>query len=134
MSEKKEFTFLNFNMVDLCIFYGVFLFLWGILISFMSESNSITSYIPSISGLPVFILSLISKIFPKRQKIFMHIVVIFIFLIFIGGLDFLRNLSGQIGMGSTWASSSKLMMLLSGGIFLYLSIMSFMHARKNSKD
>ena len=134
MSDKKEFTFLNFNMVDLCIFYGVFLFLWGILISFMSESNSITSYIPSILGLPILILSLISKIFPKRQKVYMHIVVIFIFLILIGGLDFLRNLSGQIGMGSTWASSSKLMMLLSGGIFSYLSIMSFRHARKSLQD
>ena len=134
MSDKKEFTFLNFNMVDLCILYGVFLFLWGIVISFISESNSITSYIPSILGLPILILSLISKIFPKRQKLYMHIVVIFIFLILIGGLDFLRNLSGQIGMGSTWASSSKLMMLLSGGIFFYLSIMSFMHARKSIQD
>lgn len=134
MSDKKEFTFLNFNMVDLCIFYGVFLFLWGIVISFISESNSITSYIPSILGLPILILSLISKIFPKRQKLYMHIVVIFIFLILIGGLDFLRNLLGQSGMGSTWASSSKLMMLLSGGIFFYLSIMSFRHARKSLQD
>ena len=134
MSDKKEFTFLNFNMVDLCIFYGVFLFLWGIVISFISESNSITSYIPSILGLPILILSLISKIFLKRQKLYMHIVVIFIFLILIGGLDFLRNLSGQIGMGNTWASSSKLMMLLSGGIFFYLSLMSFRHARKSLQD
>ena len=134
MSDKKEFTFLNFNMVDLCIFYGVFLFLWGIVISFISESNSITSYIPSILGLPILILSLISKILPKRQKLYMHIVVIFIFLILIGGLDFLRNLLGQSGMGSTWASSSKLMMLLSGGIFFYLSIMSFRYARKSLQD
>ena len=134
MLDKKEFTFLNFNMVDLCIFYSVFLILWGVIISFISESNSITSYIPSMIGAPVLIFSYLAKVFPERQKLFMHIVVIFILIIFLGGLDFLRGFLGQSGMGSIWASSSKLMMLLSGGLFYYLSIMSFRHARKNLKD
>tara|TARA_Y100000766_G_C18768658_1_gene537263 strand:+ start:174 stop:359 length:186 start_codon:yes stop_codon:yes gene_type:complete len=60
----------------------------------------------------------------------MHISVVFGLLIFLGGLDFLRGAFGS-GMGSVWASSSKLMMLLSGGFYCYLCIMSFRFARKN---
>ena len=134
MSDKNEFTFLNYNIVDLCIFYSIFLVLWGIAVSFISGSNSITSFIPSMLGIPVFLFSFTSKVFPSKQKLFMHIVVIFILIIFLGGLDFLRNLFGQDGMGSIWASSSKFMMLISGGFFLYLSIMSFRHARKNATN
>ena len=134
MSDKNEFTFLNYNIVDLCIFYSIFLVLWGIAVSFVSGSNSITSFIPSMLGIPVFLFSFTSKVFPSKQKLFMHIVVIFILIIFLGGLDFLRNLFGQDGMGSIWASSSKFMMLISGGFFLYLSIMSFRHARKNATN
>ena len=131
MSDKNEFTFLNYNIVDLCIFYSIFLVLWGIAVSFLSSSNSITSFIPSILGVPVLLFSFISKMFPSKQKLFMHIVVMFILIIFLGGLDFLRNFFGHDGMGSIWASSSKFMMLLSGGVFLYLCVMSFRHARKN---
>ena len=72
--------------------------------------------------------------FPSKQKLFMHIVVIFILIIFLGGLDFLRNFFGHDGMGSIWASSSKFMMLLSGGFFLYLCVMSFRYARKNATN
>ena len=134
MSDKKEFKFLGFNIIDLCIFYAVFLISWGIIISFMSSSNSFTSYIPSILGFPILFFSLLSKFFTAKQKLFMHIVVFFIALIFIGGLDFLRSFVGQSGMGSVWASSSKFMMLVSGGIFIYLCIMSFRYARQNKGE
>ena len=134
MSDTKEFKFLNFNIIDLCIFYAIFLIAWGLIISFISGSNSITSYIPSILGFPILFFSLLSKIFTAKQKLFMHIVVFFIALIFIGGLDFLRSFVGQSGMGSVWASSSKFMMLVSGGIFIYLCIMSFRYARQNKGD
>ena len=134
MSDKNEFTFLNYNIVDLCIFYSIFLVLWGVAVSFLSSSNSITSFIPSILGVPVLLFSFISKMFPSKQKLFMHIVVMFILIIFLGGLDFLRNFFGHDGMGSIWASSSKFMMLLSGGFFLYLCVMSFRYARKNATN
>ncbi len=98
MSDKNEFTFLNYNIVDLCIFYSIFLVLWGIAVSFVSGSNSITSFIPSMLGIPVLLFSFTSKVFPSKQKLFMHIVVIFILVIFLGGLDFLRNLFSQDGM------------------------------------
>ena len=132
MSDKNEFTFLNYNIVDLCIFYSIFLVLWGVAVSFLSGSNSITSFIPSILAVPVLLFSFTSKMFPSKQKLFMHIVVIFILIIFLGGLDFLRNLFVHDGMGSIWASSSKFMMLLSGGFFLYLCVMSFRYARNNA--
>ena len=130
MSDKKEFTFFNINIVDISIIYAMFLIIWGMSISFISESNSFTSLIPSILGLPILIFSYLSKIFPSKQKLFMHISVIFGLIIFLGGLDFLRGAFGS-GMGSIWASSSKLMMLLSGGFYCYLCIMSFRFARKN---
>ena len=85
-------------------------------------------------GIPVLLFSFTSKVFPSKQKLFMHIVIIFILIIFLGGLDVLRNLFSQDGMGSIWAASSKFMMLISGGFFLYLCIMSFRHARKNATN
>ena len=132
MDEKKEFTFFSLNIVDLSIIYAMFLIIWGMSISIISESNSITSLIPSILGLPILVFSYLSKVFPSKQKLFMHIVVIIGLLIFIGGLDFIRGFLASNGMGSIWASSSKLMMLISGGVFCYACILSFMHARRKT--
>ena len=132
MDEKKEFTFISLNIVDLSIIYAMFLIIWGMSISIISESNSITSLIPSILGLPILVFSYLSKVFPSKQKLFMHIVVIIGLLIFLGGLDFVRGFLTSNGMGSIWASSSKLMMLISGGVFCYACILSFMHARRKT--
>jgi len=130
--KKKEFTFISLNIVDLSIIYAMFLIIWGMSISIISESNSITSLIPSILGLPILVFSYLSKVFPSKQKLFMHIVVIIGLLIFLGGLDFIRGFLTSNGMGSIWASSSKLMMLISGGVFCYACILSFMHARRKT--
>ena len=132
MDEKKEFTFISLNIVDLSIIYAMFLIIWGMSISIISESNSITSLIPSILGLPILVFSYLSKVFPSKQKLFMHIVVIIGLLIFLAGLDFIRGFLTSNGMGSIWASSSKLMMLISGGVFCYACILSFMHARRKT--
>ena len=132
MDEKKEFTFISLNIVDLSIIYAMFLIIWGMSISIISESNSITSLIPSILGLPILVFSYLSKVFPSKQKLFMHIVVIIGLLIFLGGLDFIRGFLTSNVMGSIWASSSKLMMLISGGVFCYACILSFMQARRKT--
>ena len=132
MDEKKEFKFISLNIVDLSIIYAMFLIIWGMSISIISESNSITSLIPSILGLPILVFSYLSKVFPSKQKLFMHIVVIIGLLIFLGGLDFIRGFLTSNVMGSIWASSSKLMMLISGGVFCYACILSFMHARRKT--
>ena len=74
---SQQFKFFGLNAINFSIVFSVFLITWGIIVSVASGSNSITSLIPTFLGIPIFILSLLSKIFPKSQKILMHIVIIF---------------------------------------------------------
>ena len=127
----KEFTFLGRSMESVSIIYGIFLIIWGIAISFISSSNSLTSFIPSIFGIPILLFSILSVKFPERKKLFMHIVVTFGLIVFIGGLDFSRGLIKGTSFTNMWADTSKLMMLMTGLIFTYLCIKSFIFARKN---
>ena len=127
----KEFTFLGISMESISITYGIFLIIWGIAVSVISGSNSLTSFIPSIFGLPILLFSILSVKFPNRKKLFMHIVVTFGLIIFIGGLDFSRGLMKGTSFTNMWADTSKLMMLITGIIFTYLCVKSFIFARKN---
>ena len=88
---KLEFRTLGMTMESLSIRYALFLILWGIIVSLLSNSDSFTSYIPSILGLPILIFAYLSIKFVSKKKLFMHIVVFFGLIIFIGGLDFLRS-------------------------------------------
>tara|TARA_B100001989_G_scaffold29136_1_gene17405 strand:- start:1338 stop:1802 length:465 start_codon:yes stop_codon:yes gene_type:complete len=127
---NNEYKIFGLTIEKLSIFYGLFLVLWGVLISFISGSDSFTSYIPSILGLPILILSFFSIKFSSRKKLFMHIVVIIGLIIFLGGLDFIRALIIGNAFDNIWADISKLMMLITGLIFVYQCIKSFMHAKK----
>ena len=127
----KEFTFLGISMESISITYGIFLIIWGIAVSVISGSNSLTSFIPSIFGLPILLFSILSVKFPNRKKLFMHIVVTFGLIVFIGGLDFSRGLMKGTSFTNMWADTSKLMMLITGIIFTYLCVKSFIFARKN---
>ena len=127
----KEFTFLGISMESISITYGIFLIIWGIAVSVISGSNSLTSFIPSIFGLPILLFSILSVKFPNRKKLFMHIVVTFGLIVFIGGLDFSRGLMKGTSFTNMWADTSKLMMLITGLMFTYLCIKSFIFARKN---
>ena len=95
------------------------------------RDSSITSYIPSILGIPVISLSLLAIILPKRKRLLMHIVVIFGLIIFLGGLDFFRNIANPFE--NLWADTSKLMMLMTGSFFTYLCVKSFIFVRKNKQ-
>ena len=128
---NKEFKVLNLTIEKFSLTYGLFLILWGILISFISGSSSLTSYIPSILGLPLIIFSYLTIKFPSRKKLFMHIVVIFGLIIFLGGLDVIRSLIGGYAFENFWADVSKTMMLLTGLYFLVQCVRSFIFARKN---
>ena len=88
---NKEFKVLNLTIEKFSLSYGLFLILWGIVISFISKSSSATSYIPSFLGLPLIIFSFLTLKFPSKRKLFMHIVVIFGLIIFLGGLDVIRS-------------------------------------------
>ncbi len=131
--EKQEFRSLGIKIESLSVIYGLFLILWGIIISLLSKSDSFTSYIPSFLGIPVLMFSYLTIKIPSKKKLFMHIVVFFGLIIFIGGLDFIRSIiTGNI-FENYWADLSKLMMLLTGLYFNTQCIKSFIHARK-TKD
>tara|TARA_B100000579_G_scaffold362467_1_gene320600 strand:- start:67 stop:462 length:396 start_codon:yes stop_codon:yes gene_type:complete len=128
---NKEFTFLGNSMENISMIYGIFLIIWGLGVSILSGSQSITSLIPAILGLPILIFSFFAKKLPERKKLFMHIVVLIGFILFLGGLDFIRGLiQGNIFV-NLWASSSKLMMMISGLLFIILCAKSFVFNRKN---
>tara|TARA_B100000945_G_scaffold43708_1_gene29876 strand:+ start:33 stop:443 length:411 start_codon:yes stop_codon:yes gene_type:complete len=128
---NKEFKVLNLTIEKFSLTYGFFLILWGVVISFISGSSSATSYIPSFLGLPLIIFSYLTIKFPSKKKLFMHIVVIFGLIIFLGGLDVIRSLIGGYVFENFWADVSKTMMLLTGLYFLVQCVKSFIFARKN---
>ena len=130
-SDMKEFKPLGLKIENLSIIYGLFLISWGIIVSVLSNSQSFTSYIPSLLGLPIFIFSYLSTKYENKKKFFMHIVVLFGLVIFLGGLDFLRSLFSGNLFENFWADTSKLIMLLTGMLFLYYCIKSFIYARVN---
>ena len=128
---NKEFKVLNLTIEKFSLTYGLFLVVWGIVISFISGSLSVTSYIPSFLGLPLIVFSYLTLKFPSKKKLFMHIVVIFGLIIFLGGLDVVRSLIGGYAFENFWADASKIMMSLTGLYFLVQCVRSFIFARKN---
>ena len=127
--QEQEFKIFNLEMERISVIYGLFLIVWGVIISFVSQSDSMTSYIPSFLGLPVLLFGYLSLRFPEKKKIFMHIVVLFGIIIFLGGFDIFRNISTLFE--NFWADLSKSMLLISGFIFSYWNIKSFIFIRKN---
>ena len=132
--ENLEFKVFGLNIETFSVFYGSFLIFWGLLVSFISGSNSLTSFIPSFIGLPILIFSNLSIKFTSRKKIFMHIVVLFGLIAFLGGLDFFRSILNGTVFQNIWADISKLILLTTGGYFVYQCIRSFIFARKSNKQ
>ena len=133
-NESKEFLVFNKPIEKFSILYGFFLLLWGIVISLISGSDSFTSYIPSILGLPIIIFSFLAIKYPNKTKLYMHITVIFGLIIFLGGLDFIRSVITGYAFNNLWADISKLMMLLSGFYFTLQCVKSFIHVRKTKSE
>jgi len=129
-SNVNEFKIFGLSIEIFSVLYGSFLIFWGVIISFISGSESMTSFIPSIIGLPILIFSNLSLKFEKKKKLFMHIVVFFGLVTLLGGLDLIRLLvNGSIFL-NFWADISKLMMLFTGIFFVTQCIRSFIHARR----
>ena len=126
---NEEFKWCGLKVEKLSLYYGVFLISWGLVISLISGSDSFTSYIPSVLGLIVFLFSVLAIKIPNKKKLFMHIVVLFGVIIFLGGLDVLRSLDNLFD--NYWADLSKLMLLVTGFCFTVISIKSFIFIRKN---
>ena len=128
--QKEEFKIFDKNMEKLSILYGLFLFLWGIIVSFLSNSLSFTSYIPSYLGILIVIFSFLALKLPNNKKLLMHIVATLGLITVLGGLDLIRLILKGSLFVNFWADLSKLMMLVTGSIFVYLCFMSFRFARK----
>lgn len=126
---NEDFKWCGLTVEKLSVYYGAFLISWGLVISLISGSDSFTSYIPSVLGLIIFIFSVLAIKIPNKKKLFMHIVVLFGVVIFLGGLDVLRSLDNLFD--NYWADLSKLMLLVTGFCFTVINIKSFIFIRKN---
>ena len=130
MEQQTVFTVLGKNIEQLSIYYGFFLFIWGVTVSLLSGSTSFTSYIPSYIGSVVILFSYLSIKFSNKKKLFMHIVALTGVLIVLGGLDVIRSaINGKL-LNNYWADMSKIMMLITGVLFVYFCFMSFRFARR----
>ena len=129
---NEEFKWCGLTVEKLSVYYGVFLISWGLIISLISGSDSITSYIPSILGMIVVLFSSLAIKIPNKKKLFMHIVVLFGIIIFLGGLDVFRSFDNLFD--NLWADVSKFMLLITGLWFTVINIKSFIFIRKNRNN
>ena len=127
---NQEFKVFGVSIEKFSIYYGLFLIIWGVVISFLSGSDSFTSYIPAFIGIPILIFSYLSIKFFNKKKLFMHIVVLFGLFAFLGGLDLARSIVTGSAFENFWADLSKAMLAITGFYFTMQCIKSFIHARK----
>ena len=117
-------------MPNLTLGYGSFLIAWGIVIYILSDSNSITSYFPSLLGAPLALSGWMAKSNPEKRKLWMHVTVSFGLLCAIGGTRFFMVAAD----GIDYASGSMLMLLVSGTAYTGLCVRSFIDARKKAEQ
>ena len=113
-------------MPNLTLGYGTFLLLWGVAISVLSSSDSITSYFPSFLGVPLMLSGFMTLRMPEKRKLWMHVAATFGLLCAIGGTRFFM----VMGDGINYASSSMLMLLVTGVAYTVVCVRSFIAARK----
>lgn len=123
---SEEFRVAGQSIPTITTAYGAFLVLWGIIISQISESSSITSYFPSMLGAPLLISGVLANVMPEKRKLWMHIAATFGLLSALGGTRFFM----VMGDGLDYASGSMLMLFLTGCGFTFICVKSFIHARK----
>ena len=128
MNKTEEFRIFSLSVEFLSILYGLFLVAWGFSISLLSGSSSITSFIPAFIGFPLILIGFISMVRPSLRKALMHIAVLIGVFAFLGGLDFFRGM-----FANYYAGMSKLMLMVTGFLYLYVCIKSFLFARRQRK-
>jgi hypothetical protein len=126
---SEEFSVAGQSMPRITIGLGTFFIVWGVIISIVSKSNSITSFFPSLLGIPLLVSGVMAQRVPEKRKLWMHIAVTFGLLSAIGGTRFFM----VMGDGITYASGSMLMLLVTGSVYTFLCIKSFRFARLNAK-
>ena len=127
---SEQFTVAGQPIPTITTAYGGFLILWGVVISQISDSNSITSYFPSLLGIPLLISGVMSTKIPEKRKLWMHIAATFGLLCALGGTRFFM----VMGDGINYASGSQLMLLITGSVYTYICVQSFRHARMSREE
>ena len=124
----QDFRVFSLSIEFLTTLYGLFMVIWGIAISLISGSSSITSMIPAFIGVPLAFIGFISMIKPTFRKALMHIAVVIGIIAFLGGLDFFRGM-----FNNYYAGLSKLMLLITGFVYVYFCVQSFIFVRRQKK-
>ena len=124
----QDFRIFSLSIEFLTTLYGLFMVIWGISISLISGSSSITSMIPAFIGVPLALIGFISMIKPTFRKALMHIAVVIGIIAFLGGLDFFRGM-----FNNYYAGLSKLMLLITGFVYVYFCVQSFIFVRRQKK-
>ena len=127
-----EYKVLGKNMESISLYYGIFLILWGAAVKIISASGSPTALIPSFIGVLITLGAILAVKVPAKKKLFMHIVVTFGLLTFLGGFRVLSNISDIFGE-MFFADLSQLMMIVTGGSFTYHCVQSFLFVRRNKE-
>ena len=127
----SEFTFFGQKVEKITLAIGLAMIIWGGVVTMISDSQSLTSLIPSALGLPMLVFGYLAIRYEHRKSLFMHLAVVVGLIMFIGGLDIIRTLLGNgTVFKNFWADLSKLFLLVFGGFHTYLCIKSFRHIRK----
>ena len=124
----QDFRVFSLSIEFLTTLYGLFMVIWGISISLISGSSSITSMIPAFIGVPLAFIGFISMIKPTFRKALMHVAVVIGIIAFLGGLDFFRGM-----FDNYYAGLSKLMLLITGFVYVYFCVQSFIFVRRQKK-
>ena len=124
----QDFRVFSLSIEFLTLLYGLFMVIWGISISLISGSSSITSMIPAFIGVTLAFIGFISMIKPTFRKALMHIAVVIGIIAFLGGLDFFRGM-----FNNYYAGLSKLMLLITGFVYVYFCVQSFIFVRRQKK-
>ncbi len=83
-------------------------------------------------GVPILVMGVLCIALPARRKVWMHIAVLFGLVAFLGGLEFSRGVfSGGDAFANPAAGASKLMLLISGALYVFICVRSFIWARAN---
>lgn len=107
------------------ILTGISLIVVGAIVSFASDSQSITSWIPAFIGAAFLLLGLAALAKPSLNHHLMHAAAAVSLLAILGSLGSL------IGRGSTgWAMVAQVATIIIAGAFLFLAIKSFRAARQ----
>ena len=130
---EKQFTFAGFSMPSLTMLFGAFLMIWALMTSLLIDSKSMTAWIPAIIGCPILMSGFMCILAPSKKKVWMHIALTFGVLSILAGMDFFRPLiSSEDPFGNLAGGMSKLMLFLTGIIYVFTCARSFIWARRNT--